>query len=72
MKKVISHGTEYGIAIYRHTCVNCGCVFEFNKEDVDNSFIDSRDRCTYWYVKCPECGDRTGFQEPDVNRIELQ
>lgn len=37
---------------FRLTCDKCGCVFEYNVEDIDDS-----------YVKCPTCGKmHYGFQ----------
>lgn len=37
------------------TCDVCGCVFAYNKEDVDNSV-----GCLYpdYWVICPSCGEK--------------
>lgn len=47
MIKVIKHGI-----FNSRTCIRCGCVFSFEKEDVEQKEING-----YWTgaVTCPEC-----------------
>ena len=47
MIKVIKHGV-----FNSRTCIRCGCVFSFEKEDVELKEING-----YWTgaVTCPEC-----------------
>lgn len=71
MKNVITHGSKYGKAIYSRKCSQCGCVFEFDRSDIDKVFYDHCDGYTYWYIECPECGDKTGFPEIKPIRVEL-
>ena len=59
------------MAIYVRKCP-CGCQFEYGAADVDETFFDPRDRVTMWYVECPECGDKTGFEKPDPVRYEQE
>lgn len=41
---------------FRLTCDKCGCIFEYNVEDIDDS-----------YIKCPTCGKmHYGFQDDQL------
>lgn len=40
---------------WRHTCSNCGTVFEFDKDDAAGSFDEDNEY--YYTVKCPNCKD---------------
>lgn len=71
MKRIIQHGNSSKMAIYVRKCP-CGCQFEYGAADVDETFFDPRDRVTMWYVECPECGDKTGFEKPDPVRYEQE
>ena len=59
--KIIKPGKKK-IAVYRATCVICGCEFEFNKED--GIFGEDRDG-KYIKLHCPECNN--GFYSYKVN-----
>lgn len=42
------------------TCKKCGCVYEFNSEDIDIIKYEALDHTYNYckiYVKCPFCGD---------------
>lgn len=71
MKRIIQHGNSSKMAIYVRKCP-CGCQFEYGAADVDETFFDPRNRVTMWYVECPECGDKTGFEKPDPVRYEQE
>lgn len=71
MKRIIRHGNSSKMAIYVRKCP-CGCQFEYGAADVDETFFDPRDRVTMWYVECPECGNKTGFEKPDPVRYEQE
>lgn len=44
---------------FRLTCDKCGCVFEYNVEDIDDG-----------YIKCPTCGKmHYGFQDTQLSDI---
>ena len=43
MKRVIEHGNRSGVAIFEHRCPRCGCLFEFEQEDVTSAFFDQRE-----------------------------
>lgn len=45
---------------FRMTCDKCGCVFEYNVEDIDDS-----------YIKCPTCGKmHYGFQDTQLSDVK--
>lgn len=40
-----------------HKCQNCGCVFSFEKEDLEESLIAGMyGAASIMYLKCPVCG----------------
>ena len=47
MIKIIEHGT-----IERKRCENCGCLFSYEKEDIEHC-----DFINYDYIICPQCKD---------------
>lgn len=70
MKRVIEHGNRDVVEIFERRCPRCGCLFEFEQEDVTSTFFDQREGELLWYIECPECGDKTGFVRPRPKRIE--
>jgi hypothetical protein len=45
---------------FRMTCDKCGCVFEYNVEDIDDG-----------YIKCPTCGKmHYGFQDTQLSDVK--
>lgn len=70
MKRVIKSGSTAKKAIYSRTC-RCGCEFEYEMEDVEKTYWYPLDGVMLWYVSCPECGDKTGFEEGDPARVEV-
>jgi hypothetical protein len=46
--------------IYRSECKECGCVFEYNREDAEIEYAMSG-FAYYLYLPCPYCG-RTVFE----------
>lgn len=50
MIHIIKHGTKYP---YKLTCFHCGCIFEFQDEDIRDTEIDNK----IWLktIYCPEC-----------------
>lgn len=49
--KIIEKGTKE-TPVYRRTCPECGCVFEYNYSDTIRSGWSGG----YQEVKCPQCG----------------
>lgn len=41
--------------VKRFTCEHCGCVFEADRHDYEETF-DGRDGCYYYEVDYPNCG----------------
>lgn len=71
--KIIAHGKKpvHKPAVYRGKCPYCGCVFEFNDNEVAERerIIDGMLKLGgMWTVKCPECGSDLCFH-PDELRI---
>lgn len=58
MIRVIKHGTKRTIE-----CKNCGCVFEYEKEDI-NTIQTGYNEYKY-YIDCPDCK-----QEAEIQYIE--
>ena len=54
MIKIIEHGT-----IKKKQCENCGCLFSYEKEDIEHSMNLSLEGfacgCGYDYIICPQC-----------------
>lgn len=52
MIKIIEHGT-----IKKKQCENCGCLFSYEKEDIEHSTNISLESfaCGYDYIICPQC-----------------
>ena len=46
--KILKHGTKKVV-----TCNNCGCVFEYEKEDTTT--IQLKYNEYKQYIKCPDC-----------------
>ena len=45
---------------FRLTCDKCGCIFEYNVEDIEDS-----------YIKCPTCGKmHYGFQDTQLSDVK--
>jgi hypothetical protein len=45
---------------FRMTCDKCGCIFEYNVEDIDDG-----------YIKCPTCGKmHYGFQDTQLSDVK--
>lgn len=70
MKRIIRHGDNYANAIFLRKCSNCGCQFEFEREDVEKIHYSKWDGEEFWYLACPGCGDVTGFEKPEPIRHE--
>lgn len=51
--KIIKEGNTK--EVFEGSCWYCGCEFEYEKEDLRESFYDQRERCTYHTIKCPYC-----------------
>ena len=52
MIKVLTHGNQYR----RKTCNMCGCVFEFEDEDIESTSCWYKGfKTNVKYVRCPEC-----------------
>lgn len=50
MIRIIEHGT-----VEKQRCNNCGCLFSYEKEDIEhNIHSDFRD-FNYDYIICPQC-----------------
>lgn len=48
--KVIKHGEK----TFQTTCPLCGCIFEYETEDIVK---DEDSLGKHYYVKCPDCGE---------------
>lgn len=58
MIRIIQKGHHFR----RATCSNCGCIFEYEEEDVIKQDIyDDHGGHTFygteWLINCPDCGD---------------
>lgn len=51
--KIIKEGNKK--EVFEGWCRYCGCEFEYEKEDLGDSFYDQREGCTYHTIKCPYC-----------------
>ena len=70
MKRIIRHGEQYANAIFLRECGNCGCQFEYEREDVEKIHHSNWGDEEFWYMSFPECGDVTGFEKPEPIRHE--
>lgn len=70
MKKIIING-KYKDAVYRHECTRCGCVFEFEHDDIDKYGSYPPEFIERWSITCPECGHENRFIAPNPIRYEL-
>lgn len=50
MIKIIEHGT-----IKKARCNNCGCLFSYEKEDIQHKHSYTFNGWSYDYVICPQC-----------------
>lgn len=41
--------------VFEGWCTYCGCEFEYEKEDTNDSTYDQREKCEYHCIKCPYC-----------------
>ena len=55
MIKVIEHGR-----LRRSTCYTCGCIFTFEKQDVEIEQVSAITSTSKRFVKCPDCGEKIG------------
>lgn len=57
MIEIIKEGKP-NVPIFRATCSECQCVFQFHRKDI--KFYDTRiaidEWKETWYIKCPCCG----------------
>ena len=51
MIRILRHGNNQYLRIYKVTCQACGCVFEFNEYDTNK--VEDYDN--YQTINCPEC-----------------
>ncbi len=58
MIKILKHGKK----IYTIECKNCGCLFQFNDEDIKHEH--SGYNGSYVSIKCPDCGNRITNYDP--------
>lgn len=49
MVTIFKHGKKFIKQKYKTKCA-CGCIFEFNEEDIQLGFYSKKE-----YVVCPEC-----------------
>lgn len=49
--RVIKHGTKRVVE-----CINCGCLFEYEKEDINSVQLKYNEYKNY--VVCPDCRDK--------------
>lgn len=59
--KIIKEGNTK--EMFEGWCRYCGCEFEYEKEDLEESSYDQRERCTYHTIKCPYCGINLCIEE---------
>lgn len=62
MKTIIKHGN---IDIYQVICEKCGCIFQYNDEDI---LEDDKDFYFRYKVSCPDCG--LDIEHSYSNKIE--
>ena len=59
MIRIIERGT-----IERKQCYNCGCLFSYEKEDIERStHCDFGNFGDYEYVICPQCKEEIRLEE---------
>lgn len=51
--KIIKEGNKK--KVFEGWCRDCGCEFEYEIEDVADTFYDQREGCDYHDIKCPYC-----------------
>ena len=56
MIRIIKHGK-----VRQCTCYNCGCIFTYEKEDMQYHIIVPNEEETY--VVCPDCEERNLVRE---------
>lgn len=55
MKIIIKKGNQF-----ETECSNCGCIFKYEKEDIECKEEDKWGRAGYYYVTCPCCENMIG------------
>lgn len=64
---IISKGTKERTK-YRVECPECGCVYEYNKEDVVEEEFGS---VSTYHTNCPQCHNRVKHGEvPDFSKLK--
>lgn len=61
MIKIIKHGTRD-----IRECDSCGCLFSFDKEDIEYKDISNKEEGELWIserVTCPQCGEPIFLKE---------
>lgn len=71
MKNIIKPGDKRLVTkpIYKATCDHCGCVFEFEDEDIAQRTRNFGISNTIW-VDCPFCGKELKINSPEIVREE--
>lgn len=64
--KIISEGTKKR-TVYRAECTECGCVYEYNNEDVveeEFGYVDT------YHTHCPQCHNKVKHgKDPDFSKL---
>jgi len=59
MIEIIKHGTKT-----KHTCKECGCIFTYEKEDIQIEQAAYHGGGDSQYIDCPQCSNRIYLQLP--------
>lgn len=51
--KIIKEGNKK--EVFEGWCMDCGCEFEYEKEDVADTYYDQREKYDCHCIKCPYC-----------------
>jgi hypothetical protein len=67
--KIIKEGKRK-IAVFKETCSLCGCVFEYNFEDVVSSSIAAKDTVMFT-INCPNCNKLIQTYKTNPDRYDV-
>ena len=60
MITIVKHGKEH----YRMECEDCGCIFEYDMQDI-GEYIEDGEKV--FKIRCPECGKSVKIEEGERN-----
>lgn len=66
--KIISKGMKERTK-YRVECPECGCVYEYNKEDIKSEFIGMMLEPFTYHTICPHCHNKVNHEENFIENL---